>query len=81
MERLEEFLTHEDPIICQTAQDLSVLKDSLDEQDITKEQFDELVADLLETEEVKRMSDTLDRKIKILQAFNAMKLIVGVLAK
>ena len=81
MERLEEFLDHDDPIIREAAQQLNVLNDGLYNHDLSKEQFDELVEDLLEVEEVRRMSDTLERKIMILQAFNMMKTIVGVLSK
>jgi len=81
MERLEDFLNHEDPIIREAAQQISVLNDGLYNDDLSKEQFEELVNDLLEVDEVRRMSDTLERKIKIIQAFNILKTIVGVLAK
>jgi hypothetical protein len=81
MERLEDFLDHEDPIIVKAAQELIVLKDGLYNGDLSDEQFEELANDLLEIEEVRKMSELLDRKIKILQTFNIMKKIVGVIAK
>lgn len=81
MERLEDFLDHEDPIIAGAAQELLVLKDGLYNGDLSNEQFEELANDLLEVEEVRKMSELLDRKIKILQTFNIMKKIVGVLIK
>lgn len=81
MDRLEEFFDHEDPIVQQAAHDLAVLRDGLYNEDLSKEQFNELANDILEVDEVRRMSETLERKIKILQAFNMMKIIVGVLAK
>jgi hypothetical protein len=81
MDRLEDFFDHEDPIVQRAARDLAVLQDGLHNDDLSKEQFDELVNDILEIDEVRRTSETLERKIKIIQAFNAIKLIVGVLAK
>lgn len=81
MDKLEDFFYHEDQIVADVAQQLKVLEDGRYNGDLSEEQFQELVQDLLEVEEVKNMSDTLDRKIMILQAFNALKTIVGVLAK
>lgn len=81
MDKLEDFFHHEDQIVVDIAQKLKSLRDVKDSGELTDEQFEELVEDLLEVEEVRKMSDTLDRKIMILQAFNALKTIVGVLAK
>ncbi len=81
MDKLEDFFHHEDQIVVDVAQKLKTLADAKGGGELTQEQFDELVEDLLEVEEVRKMSDTLDRKIMILQAFNALKTIVGVLAK
>jgi hypothetical protein len=81
MERLEDFLDHEDPMVKDTAEQLMVLKDGLDNDDMTKDQFAELVNDLLEVEQIRHMSDTLERKIKVIQAFNIMKTLAGVLIR
>lgn len=81
MDKLEDFFYHDDPIVVDIAQRLKALQDVKEGGDLTEEQFEELVEDLLEVEEVKKMSDTLDRKIMILQALSALRIIVGVLAK
>ena len=77
MEELKDFLGHDDPIVAKIARDINILRDGLYNDDLSKAQFDELVEDLLEADEVRRMSDRLERKIMILQAFNAIRKIVG----
>jgi len=77
MDELNEFINHDDNIISSAAKDVNTLKDALDRGDITQDQFEELVNDNLELEEVRRMASNLDRKIMILQAFTAIRTIVG----
>ena len=81
MEEIKDFLDHEDPIVAEVARDISVLETGFNDGDLTKEQYKELVNDLLEVDEVRRMSSTLERKIKILQAFNTIRTIVGIVLR
>ena len=81
MDELQNLINDKDSIVSQTAMDVYVLREELDEGNLTKAQFEELVEDLLQADEVRRMSDKLERKIRILQAFNAIRTIVGIALK
>ena len=81
MEELKEFLDHEDPIVAKIAREIDILQDGLYNGDLSRAQFEELVADLLEVDDVRRMSSTLERKIMILQTFNTIRKIVGIALK
>jgi len=81
MEELNQYINHEDPIVRGAANGVKLLKKELHAGEITQSQFEELAADLLERDEVRRMASNLERKIKILQAFNAIRTIVGIALK
>jgi len=81
MAELKDFLDHDDPIISGVAQDITILEKGINDGNLSREQFDELVQDLMEVDEVRRMADKLERKIMILQAFTVIKNIVGISLK
>lgn len=81
MTDLSQFTNDEDPIISEVALKLESILASADHQLLEKEQINELINDLFEVQEVRQMSEALDRKIKILAAFNTMKTIIGLIPK
>ncbi len=74
--KLKEFENHEDQFIVDTVNELIVLREGLNEGDLTQEQFSELVEDLLELQEVRKMSTTLERKTMLLKTLTTIKKIV-----
>lgn len=81
MDELKAYLTHTDETVKEAAVQLDMLVKARDSGDIDKEQFEELAEDLLEANKVRRMATSLERKIMILQAFNAIRAIIGVVTK
>ncbi len=79
MDELKEFLNHDDEIVRNAAQEASFLKSARDSGDVTEEQYQELGEDLLEATTLRKLTETLERKIIILQAFTTMRTILGVL--
>jgi len=79
MDELKEFLNHDDEIVRKAAKEASFLKSARETGDLTEEQYTELVEDLLEAKKIRRLSETLERKIIILQAFTTIRTILEVI--
>ena len=80
-EKLKDFLTHDDELVRDVANEILMLYDGVYNESLSQEQLHEVVEDLMQTQEVRRMADNLERKIKVLQAFNVIKTIIGIIPK
>ena len=79
--KLQEFLNSNDEEIKDIASEIRTLYEGIYRNSLSIEQFKELAEDLLEAQKVRQSSIDLDRKIKILQAINAIRTIVGLIPK
>ena len=79
--KLQEFLNSNDEEIKDIASEIRTLYEGIYRNSLSIEQFKELAEDLLEAQKVRQSSINLDRKIKILQAINAIRTIVGLIPK
>ena len=77
MKKIEDFTHHKDAVIASVAQQLVVLKNNLDDNTLTKEQFDELVQDVFEANQIERLTDSIERKTLITETFELFKEIIG----
>jgi len=80
MEELKKFMEDDDVVIRNAALDVNTINNAAKAGHLTREQAKELIEDHLEVVKVRKMSIALERKIKILQAFNAIRNIVETLA-
>jgi hypothetical protein len=72
MIELKEFLEHEEESIRKTAEVLQELTETLESGTLSKEEYDELVGDLLDMKKIDELADTIERKAIIEKAFNLM---------
>lgn len=79
IKELKKFMEEDDVVIRNTAIDINTINDAAEAGHLTREQANELMEDHLEVAKVRKMAISLERKIKILQAINAMRSIVGIL--
>lgn len=77
MDELLKYLTHDEKVVKEAAVTVMDLKKMFDNGNITPEQFKELSEDVLEVTKIRRLNETLERKIIILQAFTELRGIVG----
>lgn len=77
MSNFSEFLNHDEEFIRRIAGVLNELTESLEGKAISKQDYDELVDDLLDMEKIDNLCDTMERKQKAEVAFKALAAIVG----
>lgn len=73
--RFEDYATNEDELVAEAAMTLESVKDAYERGDLSKGEFDELVDDVLEFGQIDALGDSLERKIVMKQAFEALKMI------
>lgn len=74
---LSEFLNHDDENIRGVATIIEEARQGLESGDLTRQQFDEIVEDVLEIDRIDTLADDLERKIMIKQAIDKIKTIIG----
>lgn len=79
MDKLEDFFEHEDAIVADAAHQVSILNDGLRNEDLSQEQYDELVNDILEVEHIQELADSIKRKVAIHKTFEIIKKIIGLI--
>jgi len=77
---ITEFLKDDDEDIKRTAKVLSELTEAYELKSLSKDEYDELVADLLDIEKIDALCDDIEKKAKLEKAFNALSTIVGSVA-
>jgi uncharacterized protein (UPF0305 family) len=77
MNTLEEFRNHEDQFIKDTVEEILQLKNAYKDGNLSKEQLEELVNDLLELQEVRKLSTSLERKTTLLQTIKNIQTIIN----
>lgn len=70
--RFEDYATNEDAYIAEAAATLVAVKEAYERGDLSKSEYDELVEDTLEMDHIDRLSDSLERKVRIKQAYQAL---------
>lgn len=73
--RFEDYATSEDTLVAEAAMTLESVKDALDRGDLSRDEYNELVEDVLEFGQIDALSDSLERKVVMKQAFDALMLI------
>jgi len=77
MKDFSEFLKHDEEVVRRVAGVLRELSESLDLKSISKEEYDELVGDLLDMNKIDNLATSIEQKAKLEKAFNALSTIVG----
>ena len=72
-----DFLKDDDENVRRTATVLSELTESYELKALSKEEYDELVEDLLDMEKIDDLCDTIEKKAKLEKAFIALTGIVS----
>lgn len=80
-EKFEDFFGHGEDAIVNAATLLREAKAALDNNDITQSEFNELAEDILEIGEIDDLADTLDRRVALGQALDALKALAGIVGK
>lgn len=63
-----DFYNHEEESVRQAATILAEAKQGFENGELTKEQYDELIEDVLQIEQMQELADSLERKIAIQKA-------------
>lgn len=79
MKTISDFFSHEEPTIRQAAVLLEQAHKARENDEISQEQFEELVNDILDIKRLSQFCDTLDRKVAVQNAINILRTIIGVL--
>lgn len=66
---LDEMIGHTDPIVSEAAGLLKQFTQQLQDGEMTKEEFVELSRNLLDMKRINELTDDIDRKVAISQAF------------
>lgn len=66
---LDEMIGHADPIVSEAAGLLKQFTQQLQDGEMTKEEFVELSRNLLDMKRINELTDDIDRKVAISQAF------------
>lgn len=74
---LSQFLTHKDEYINNAATTIQELVDAYNANTISKEQFVEMYEDVLQITHINENVEDLERKVRIIEAFNLIKLILS----
>ncbi len=69
------FLEHEDDLIKATSHKIVKYKIMLDNSELTRNEYEELINDALDIAQIEKATDDMDRQQKLKQAFDALKLI------
>lgn len=75
--RLEDFVGHKESAVKTVALLLVEAQESLQNKEMSLDEFKEISEDLLELERIDQLSSTLEQKVKIKQAFDAMTKIIS----
>ena len=78
-EELDEYLGDADVIISELAQQMISLKFDLNNGDISQDEFDELVGDVMDLEQIHELVDNIERKANVEKAAKAIAKIVGMI--
>jgi len=71
------FLEHEDDLVRSTAQKLVKFRSLLKEGELSQNEYNELVEDLLDLRIIEEATDDLERQIKLKRAFDTLKMIAA----
>lgn len=63
-----DFYNHEEESVRQAATILAEAKQGFENGELTKEQYDEIIEDVLQIEQMQELADSLERKIAIQKA-------------
>lgn len=74
---ISKYLKDDDMVIKQTAIVIKELTESYESKAISKEEYDELLGDLLDMDQIDDLCDTVEQKAKVEKAFKALISIVG----
>lgn len=77
MAEFSDYFDDDDDIVATAAYILDTARQGLEEGQLTREQFDELVEDTLQIEEIDELADDLERKNYVTKAFNLFKEMTG----
>jgi hypothetical protein len=74
---ITEFLKDDDEDVRRTAKVLSELTEAYELKSLSKDEYDELVEDLLDMKKIDDLCDTIEKKAKLEKAFNALSEIIS----
>ena len=74
---ISKFLKDDERVIKETATVIKELTESYELNSISKEEYDELLEDLLDMDNIDDLCDTVEQKAKVEKAFKALISIVG----
>lgn len=78
MNDITQLMSDPDPLIAKTATKVSRINEMLHEGQITKAQHDELCRNMLQLDEIHHAMDDLERKQRVVEAFQRIITIVGI---
>ena len=74
---LKDFLKDDDELVRNAAKVLTELNEMRELEHITKEEYDELVGDTLDTKAIEDLCSSIEQKAKVEKAFNSMSSIIS----